>query len=370
MKALVFDGVEKIRYTEEFPRPTLQDSKDVIVAISLCGLCGSDMHPYKGREVGIDVGTVPGHEFVGSVIEAGADVVEFKVGDRVCCPFTVSCGACFFCRKHLSARCVHSQLFGWRENGAGLHGGQAEMVRVPLADATLMRIPDDEEALLCGDIFSTGFFCAQSANLAPAAKSTAPDSSNSPEASLSTDAQGPTSCAVVGCGPVGLMAIVAARSLGACPIFAVDQVPERLQLAEEFGAVAVNLSEDPVAVVRAATGGFGSAAVLEVVGSPAATRLAYNLVQPGGTISSVGCHTSPEWGFTPVDGYNKNITYRSGRCPARSLMPLAMKRVMKAQLPIAKIITHRLPLSAGPEAYRMFDAKASGCIKIVFDPHM
>ena len=187
MKALTFAGEQTIEHTA-VPDPKIEAAGDAIVRVRQCAICGSDMHVYHGRETGLDHGTVMGHEFVGEIVERGREVTAFKKGDRVVSPFTTSCGRCRFCRIGLTARCVESQLYGWVEGGHGLHGGQAEYVRVPLADSTLLAIPegvDEADALLAGDVLSTGYFCASNAGAGP-----------------------DRVCAVVGCGPVGLMAIV------------------------------------------------------------------------------------------------------------------------------------------------------------------
>lgn len=175
--------------------------------------------------------------------------------------------------------------------------------------------------------------------------------------------------AVVGCGPVGLLAIIGALELGAARVYAIDSVPGRLALAQRFGALPLNREEgDPVAAVRQATGGRGADAVLEVVGSPSALRAAYDLVRPGGTISSVGCYTDATFPFSPVDGYNINITYKSGRCSARHYMDLLLPLVGSRKYDITAVISHRLPLSAGAEAYQLFDGRAPGCTKVVMRP--
>jgi len=211
----------------------------------------------------------------------------------------MSSGGCYYCAIGLTARCTAGTLFGWVEGGEGLNGGQAEYVRVPMADATLMRLPDDiglDEALLLGDVLATGYHCARMAEVGPEG-----------------------TYVVLGCGPVGLMAVLAARSLGAERLLAVDAVPERLALAAQFGAAPLQLDRaDVVAEVRQATGGRGADAVLEAAGTEAAGRLAYDLVRPGGTIAVVGMHHADRFSFSPGEAYDKNLTYRVGRCPART----------------------------------------------------
>lgn len=351
MKALTFQGVETVR-CETVAEPAIRDGRDAIVEVRLTAICGSDLHVYHGREAGLDAGTVMGHEFVGRVAETGRDVREFRSGDTVMCPFTTSCGKCFYCAAGLTARCVEGRLFGWVERGQGLHGGQAERVRVPLADSTLQKVPDDlppEAALLLGDILSTGAFVAQMAGAGPRAASV-----------------------VVGCGPVGLMAVIAAAERGSEreSLFAIDSVPERLALAARFGATPVDLGGPvpPAEVIRAATGGRGADAAMEVVGSAAAGRLAFDCVRPGGTVAVVGVHTEPAFAFTPAEAYDKNLTYRVGRCPARALMPGLVPLARRRAKDLAAVFTHRMPLERGAEAYRLFASRAEGCIKIALAP--
>jgi threonine dehydrogenase-like Zn-dependent dehydrogenase len=348
MKALTFRGDRTIRF-ESVPDPQILAPGDAIVRVRLCAICGSDMHVYHGRERGLDHGTVMGHEFVGEVVETGRDVGAFNHGDRVVSPFSTSCGHCHYCRIGLTARCVEGQLYGWVEGGSGLHGAQAEFVRVPLADSTLLGIPeeiDERDALLAGDVLATGFFCASNAEVGPDRVS-----------------------AVVGCGPVGLMAIVGAREQGAERLYAIDRVPERLALAERFGATPVNFDrEDPVELLREATGGRGPDSVLEVVGSADAGKLAYDLVRPGGTISVVGVHNEDTFSFSPADAYDKNLTYRVGRCPARHLMPRLLPLLRSGKYDLAAVLSHHMPLEQGTQAYTLFDRKEDGCTKVVLTP--
>ncbi|MFQ5769021.1 MAG: alcohol dehydrogenase family protein [bacterium] len=345
MKALTFHGKEKIKY-ETVPEPKIVAPTDVIVQILLAGICGSDLHPYHEREKGLDHGTIMGHEFVGEIVEIGKEVNSFKKGTRVFSPFTTNCGKCFYCQKGLTCRCPDGQLFGWVEKGVGLHGGQAEFVRVPLADSTLLPIPENvtpEEALLLGDVCATGFFCADKAEVTPNGV-----------------------YAVLGCGPVGLMAVLAARDAGAEPIFAIDAISERLQLSRKFGAIAINYkSEDAIAILREATDGRGADAVLEVVGTAAAAKAAFDLVRPGGIISTVGVHTEAHMAFSPGQAYDKNLTYKNGRCPARYYMDKLIPMVQEKRYDICSIISHRLPLREGVKGYQVFDQKLEGSIKVL-----
>jgi threonine dehydrogenase-like Zn-dependent dehydrogenase len=346
MKALVFEGIGRVACAT-VPDPSLVDTGDVIVRVRAAAICGSDLHVYRGLEVGLDAGTVMGHELVGEVVAAGPGVTRFRPGDLVVSPFTTSCGLCFYCRLGLTARCLHGQLFGWVEQGRGLHGVQAEYVRVPLADSTLVAVPEGappEEALFAGDVLATGWFGAESAGAGPGKV-----------------------VAIVGCGPVGLMAVIAARELGAERVLAVDSLPDRLALAERWGAEPIDFrKEDPLDRVREATDGRGADGVVEAVGTPQATRLAFDLVRPGGTLAAVGVHVEDHLAFAPGEVYDKNLTYRAGRCPARALLPRALELVAANRVPWSELISHRLPLGEAPAAYAAFDRRDPGWTKVVF----
>jgi threonine dehydrogenase-like Zn-dependent dehydrogenase len=348
MKALTFDGVQQIRY-ESIPDSSILSTNDVIVKVKRCAICGSDLHVFYGREHGIDHHTAMGHEFTGEVVEVGRDVRTLRKGDMVMSPFTTSCGQCFYCLRGLTCRCVNSQLFGWVENGNGLHGGQSEFVRAPMADGTLVRIPEGvnlDEALLLGDILSTGFFCAKQAGINP----------------VETQA-------VIGCGPVGLMAIVGAFHYGAEKLFAVDTVPGRLAMAKKFGATPIDASnEDAISKIRDATDGRGADAVMEAVGSGGAAKLAYDLLRPGGTISVVGVCNDEHMAFSPVQAYDKNVTYKVGRCPARAMMDELVPYVQNKNHDITSIITHRMKLTDGVSGYDIFANKKDNCLKVVLEP--
>ena len=327
----------------ELPEPSLRAATDAIVKVNLAGLCGSDLHVFHGREAGMDPGTVMGHELVGSVVEVGAEVRDIAVGDRIYTPFTTSCGRCYFCRRGMTCRCTAGQLFGWVEGGRGLPGCQSEYVRVPLADGTLKPIPDavsDAAALLLGDNFSTGYYCAEMAEVGPEG-----------------------TYVVVGCGTVGLLSIIAAKHLGADTLFAIDPVPERRAEAEALGATALAPGEAALKQIRETTDGRGADAVMEVVGIPDAQKLAYDALRPGGILSVVGCHSTPHFAFSPVDAFDKNLTYRTGRCPARHYMDRLTDLVADGTFQLDRFVSRRFAVEECVEAYDVFANRRDGCLK-------
>ncbi len=345
MNGLLFSGIKKLTFTET-PDPTIVEAGDVILKLELAGICGSDLHPYHGREEGLDLGTVMGHEGVGTIVEVGKSVRSLKKGDRVFVPFTSNCGGCFYCERGLTCRCSSGQLFGWVEKGRGLHGLQGEYSRIPFADSTLMKVPEGvkaEEALLLGDVFSTGRFSAEMAGV-------------SEEGTF----------VVLGCGPVGLASILNAKVMGATSVFAVDTIAERLEKAVLFGATAIDFKKQNVkALVLEETDGRGADGVIEAVGSAAAERLGMDLVRPGGTLCVTGVHTDKAYSFSPVEAYNKNLIYKTGRCPARYYAEKLLPLVREKRWGIDRLITHRFPLKEGAFAYQVFDEKRDACIKAV-----
>lgn len=345
MQALTFHGIQDIRY-ESCPDPAILADTDVIVKVQHTAICGSDLHVYHGRERGLDAGTVMGHEFAGEIVERGKAVAHLRIGDQVVSPFTTNCGTCYYCQIGLTCRCEQGQFFGWVENGQGLQGAQAEYVRVPLAESSLVRFGPDlpaEQALLTGDIMATGYFCADQAEIKPDG-----------------------TYVVLGCGPVGLMAILGAKANGAEQIYAVDTIPERLAWARQFGAIPIDFqATNPVEQIRAITAGRGADAIMEAVGSPQAGKLAYDLVRPGGIISTVGMHTAAHFSFSPVDAYNKNLTYKIGRCPARFYMEKLMQDIRKGHIDLSPFVSRHMSLKEGTEAYARFDRKEPGYLKVM-----
>lgn len=256
-----------------------------------------------------------GHEFTGTVEELGSDIKCVKKGDRVVSPFTTSCGVCFYCKQGFSSRCTGSQLFGCPK----LDGGQAEYVRVPMADSTVSKAPEgikDEVLVLMADIFPTGWFAA-----------------NNGLKDLSKETVSESTVVLIGCGPVALCALVNILDFQPKHVLAVDSIPSRLDLAKSLGAEPWNFQTDREGLdkrVKELTDGRGADVIIEVVGLSPALRMGYELVRPWGIISSVGVHNG-EIPWTGNDAYNKNLRVQMGRCPVKSVFPQALEALKKHQ---------------------------------------
>jgi alcohol dehydrogenase len=352
VRGLVFGGPGHIEVRDDLPDPQPLAATDAVVAVRASGLCGSDLHPYLGREPA-RAGVVPGHEAVGEVVAVGDDVGRVRVGERVLVPFTTSCGRCGPCRRGLSARCVEGELFGWGDPvdlaAPALDGSQAERLRVPFADTTLVPVPDhldDADAVLLTDNLPTGWTAIERAEVGPGAP-----------------------VLVVGLGSVGLCAVWAARQLGAGPVVAVDPVTARRERAEQLGAVTAG-PDEAGQVVHELTD-EGVLAAVEAAGSAAAQSLAVGLLAPGGVLSIISVQTEDRFGFRPVDAYDRNLTVRAGRASARSVLDRLLPRVASEgwELPTATIVTHpAVPLDAGPATYRRFAERGAGLVKAVLRP--
>ncbi len=345
MHGVCFQSVGEVAW-RELADPQIESETDAIVQVELAGLCGSDLHPFFGREAGLEPGTVMGHEFVGQVVECGRAVSGVRPGDRVCAPFSTSCGRCFYCRSGLTSRCDQSQLFGWRSGQTGLHGGQAELVRVPHADGTLVPLGSHaaEIGLLLGDNLSTGYYCCEMAEV---------------------DSTGWH--VVIGCGTVGLLCILACRARGVENLLALDPQPERRARARQFGAQVFAAADELRVALDQGSGNRGADSVMELVGLPQAQQVAYDLLRPGGIMSVIGCHCTAAFAFSPAQAYDKNLTYRTGRCPARHYMDCLDDLVSQHETELMSLITHRFHPSRAGQAYETFSKRRDGCIKAVFD---
>lgn len=345
MKALTYQGEGEVKVID-VPKPSIGGSSEALVKITLGAVCGSDLHILHGHTP-MSPGAVLGHEFVGVVEEIGSEVKRFKPGDRVVSSFFTSCGHCPLCRKGWFNQCVNKATFGHGEYFGNLGGGQAEYVVVPLADHSMEAIPDgmtDEQAIFVGDILSTGYFGAERAEIKPG-----------------------DTVAVVGAGPVGLMATMCAQLFGPARVFVIDMVDARLETALGLGGIPINASlTHPSEAVKEFTGGIGADSSIECVGLMSAVDTAINSVRGGGTISMVGVPAAVQADFPYLQMWMKSLTFRAGWCNVQAYMRPLLDLIAAGRIKPDAIISHRMKLEQAEEAYRMFDARAA--VKIVLTP--
>lgn len=346
MKAIVLHGSGDVR-VDSVPDARLSDARSAIVRVTRASICGSDLHLYHGTVPTIP-GTVIGHECVGVVEEAGRDVRRFKKGDRVLVPGVIGCGDCDSCRGGYVVGCLSffNKVYGVTPE---LPGAQAEALHVPHADANLLPSPSDlsdEQILFLTDILPTGYYAAENADLEPG-----------------------KTVAVVGCGPVGLFAIMSAQLFGPARILAIDTVERRLELARELGAIPVDASrQDPGTAVLDATDGRGADAVIEAVGAAQTVQLAFDLVRIGGVVSVVGVLLQPDFPFPMGTAFMKDLTFRIGLVNVPRFVPTLLPLIRSGRIDPTRLISHRLPLAEGRRAYEMFDKKEDGCLKVTLTP--
>ncbi len=347
MKALVFNGPRDIRY-ESYDDPKLEVANGVILKVEKCSICGSDLHMYHGDNIGsADYGAgvekfCVGHEFIGEVVEVGANAHGFKTGDKVLAAGGTGCGQCDACKTGRAASCRHSTAFGL---SAGLNGGQAELVQIPNADQCLMKIPEgvsDEQAILLTDGMATAAFGIGNSGLVAG-----------------------QTIAIVGLGPIGLIGVELALLKGASQVFAIDPVPERRVHAAALGATVLAPGKEAIGTVLEATGG-GVDCVFEASGAKAAVDSVIPMVRRGGTISFIGL---PQHDVTlpMMMLIYKNITVRAGIAPVPQLWSALVPLVQAGRLKAEGLFSHHMSMSDGAEAYRMFDAREDGVVKILME---
>lgn len=347
MRALTFADIGRVEMAD-VPRPTIEEPTDVLVRVTTTAICGSDLHVLHGRIPGMTPGGILGHEFVGVVEEAGPDVTSVKQGDRVLASFMIPCGACWFCNKRLFSRCPDQRVFGYGMFLGDLDGAQAEYVRVPNADICLRLVDDalsDEKVIFAGDIFTTGYDCAVEARIE----------------------EGDV-VVVQGCGPVGLMAVQAAGSFKPSVIYAVDTVPQRLEMAQGFGAVPVNAAAVHVpSHIQDHTGGRGADVLLECVGAIPALAGSIDIVRAGGRISVIGVYSEPEMDFPLNLTFVKGIDLKfCGTANIVGRWDDAMALITDGTADPESIISHRLSLEDAVHGYQLFAAREA--MKVVLTP--
>jgi threonine dehydrogenase-like Zn-dependent dehydrogenase len=345
VRALVYHGPEDIR-CETVPDPSPPDERGAVVRIERTAICGSDLHIYHGH-LSPAVGYAVGHEAIGEVMETGSAVSRFHPGDRVLVSGVVGCGDCAACRLGRVTACERgaSAVFGTNQ---GLPGAQAEALAVPHADGNLCAIPDGvgpEQAVLLTDILPTGYLGAEGAEIQPG-----------------------QDVAVIGCGPVGLMSILAASLFGPARIFALDRVPERLAAAESLGALPCDVSGDAQAEITEATGGLGPHSVIEAVGADATIQTALAMVRRGGVVSVVGVNTNLAFPFPMAVALFKGLTFRIGVCPVPRYWTHLVPLVTQGRIRPEFVFSHRMGLSEGSKAYDLFASRRDGVLKVLLDP--
>jgi len=389
MRALTWHGKKDIRM-DIVPDPVIQDSRDAIIEVSACAICGSDLHIYNGVIPHMHVGDIIGHESMGEVVEVGRDAQRLKVGDRVVVPFTIACGECFFCQRGLYSGCERSNpnaadarkvwgnapagLLGYSHLLGGYAGGQAEYLRVPFADVGPIKVPDgltDEQVLFLSDIFPTGYMAAEFCNIH----------------------RGDT-VAVWGCGPVGQMAIRSAFLLGAERVIAIDTVAERLGLAGRAGAETLDFAEcDVYDEIMTRTAGRGADSCIDAVGTepdtasgfaavidrlkvatfmgtdrPFVLRQAITCCRNFGTVSIVGVYGGLVDKIPMGSAINRGLTFRMGQTPVQRYLPRLLALIEEGQFDPSFVITHTAALEDGPDLYQTFNERKDGCIKVVLKP--
>lgn len=346
MKALVYHGPGHKEW-EDVPDAHVVDATDVVVQVDTTTICGTDLHILLGDVPAVTPGRVLGHEAVGTVVEVGAAVGKFAVGDRVVVPAITSCGTCRYCRVGQASHCTSVGGIGW-VLGHLVDGTQAELVRVPFGDTSLHRVPQglsDEEVIFLSDIFPTGY-----------------------EMGVRNGAVSPGDAVVcIGAGPVGLAAMATAHLHGARRVIAVDLDPFRLERAvRDFGAThAVDASADGWQdEVRGLCGGRGADVVMEAVGVPQTLEAAFDLVVPYGHVANIGVHGHPV--TLPIDRlWIENITITMGLVDGVTA-PMLLDLVAEGALDIRPMGTHTFALDQMHEAYEVFgSAGQHDALKVV-----
>lgn len=389
MRAITWHGKGDMR-CDTVPDPRIEQDTDCIIRVTACAICGSDLHLLDGVIPTMKSGDVVGHEAMGEVMEVGRGCKRLKPGDRVVVPFTISCGECFFCTKGFFSGCERSNpnfamakqlwgnspaaLFGYSHLLGGIPGGQAEYLRVPYADVGPIKVPDgmdDEQALFLSDIFPTGYMAADFC-----------------------DIKGGETVAIWGCGPVGQFAIRSAILLGAGRVIAIDEVPERLEMARQGGAETLNFREvDVYDAIMAATGGRGADACIDAVGTepspttnlaaivdrvkvatfmgtdqPSVLRQAIHCCRNFGIVSVVGVYGGFLDKIPFGSAINRGITFKMAQTPVQRYAPHLLRLIESGMIDPSFVITHRARLDEAPGLYTTFRDKQEGCIKVVLRP--
>jgi threonine dehydrogenase-like Zn-dependent dehydrogenase len=389
MKAVCWWGKGEVR-VRDVPEPKILNPRDAIVRVTLTAICGSDLHLYDGYVPTMMRGDVLGHEFMGEVVEVGAEVKNLQVGDRVIVPFPIACGRCWFCQNGLFAACDNTNpnawmieslagfgtagIYGYSHMYGGYAGGQAEYVRVPFADVNPQKIPaglPDEKVLFLTDIFPTGYQAAEQCEIEPG-----------------------DTVAVWGCGPVGLFSIASAWMLGAGRVIAIDRFRERLRLAQTIRKTEIldYSEEDVFDELKDLTGGRGPDHCIDAVGMEAhgtyidavmdrvkqamklqldrahVLRQAIHSCRKGGTVSIPGVYVGFIDKFPFGTAFSKGLTLKMGQTNVQKYTGRLLECIERGEIDPSFLISHRVRLDEAPEMYRTFRDKEDECIKVVMRP--
>ncbi len=332
---------------EDLPKPELDGPGQILVKVTTSAICGSDLH-IKYGEIPVAPGTVIGHEFVGVVEETAPDVKLFKPGDRVDVAAGLWCGCCASCLRGEVQTCQMGGVWGGGFfKGRPLSGAQTEYVQVFNAEMCAVPIPDsvsDEQAILVGDVFSTGFHAVKEGGVGPG-----------------------DTVAIFGCGPIGLAAVASAALFGPSRVFAVDVMPNRLAVAEQLGAESIDASSgDTVTQILSATNMYGADVAIEAAGLPACFSQALSALRRGGKLSVVGLFPSSVELPLPILGlYGVRISMGLANL---SYMRRLMDLLANGRVDLSSLVTHSFPLSEAMEAYDFFENHKDQCIKVVLKP--
>jgi threonine dehydrogenase-like Zn-dependent dehydrogenase len=379
MLAMNYRGPYRVR-AEQKPDPVIEHPNDAIVKVSRSCICGSDLHLYHGLVPDTRVGMTFGHEFTGIVEEVGSSVQNLNVGDHVLVPFNIFCGSCFFCKRELYGNCHNTNpeatavggIYGYSHTAGGYDGGQAEFVRVPMADIGPTVIPPDldlDDAVLLTDAYPTGYQAAEMGDIK----------------------EGDT-VVVFGAGPVGIFAAKCAWIMGAGRVIVVDHLEYRLEFVKTFAQCEiVNFKEvDDMALhIKKMTDGLGADVCIDAVGceadgnfaqkltgvvmkmqagSATALHWAINSVRKGGNVSIVGVY-GPTFNAIPIgNALNKGLTLRMNQASVKRHLPRLIEHIQAGRIEPKKIITHKIPLEEVSDAYHIFSSKLDNCIKTVLFP--
>lgn len=390
MRALCWQGKERVT-VETVPDAKILRPRDAVIRITTSAICGSDLHLYDGFIPTMEPGDILGHEFMGEVVDIGPEVHTLRIGDRVVVPFTIACGECSCCRRHLWSLCDNSNpnariaeklygysgsgLFGYSHMYGGYAGGQAQYVRVPFADVGPLVVPPelpDEKVLFLSDIFPTGYMAAENCDIKPG-----------------------DTVAVWGCGPVGLFAIKSAYLLGAEKVIAIDRFSERLNKAhDECAAEIINYEQTSVLeALDAMTGGRGPDSCIDAVGMEAhgtsldawydrvktktylgtdrisALRQAIQACGKGGTVSIPGVYGGLLDKVPIGAAFAKGLTFKMGQTHVHRYLKPLLKLIQEGKIDPSFVITHCISLEDAPRAYRTFRDKQDHCIKVILKPN-